>query len=72
VIYCVIPHELEGELYERMVEYYKANPDVTVMVDRRDGPNRRHGHEYGGKRVVRDRRRMRATGTFPEVDPPAA
>jgi hypothetical protein len=72
VIHCVIPEELEGELYDRMVEYYKDNPNVTVIVERRDGPDRRHGHEHGGKRVTRDRRRLRATGTFPEVEPPAA
>ena len=72
MIYCVIPHELEAELYDRMVEYYKDNPNVTVMVERRDGPDRRSGREYGGKRVLRDRRRLRATGSFPEVEPPAA
>jgi len=70
VIFCVIPHELEADLYARMVEYYKDNPNVTVMVERRDGPDRRHGREYGGKRVLRDRRRLRPTGTFPEVEPP--
>ena len=72
MIYCVIPHELEGDLYARMVEYYKDNPNVTVMLERRDGPDRRRGREYGGKRVLRDRRRLRATGSFPEVEPPAA
>jgi hypothetical protein len=71
VIYCVIPKELEAELYDRMVDYYRDNPNVTVMIERRDGPDRRQGREYGGKRVLRDRRRQRATGTFPEVEPPA-
>jgi hypothetical protein len=72
VIYCVIPPELEDELYDRMVEYYKDNPNVTVMVDRREGPGRRKGREHGGKRELRDRRRRRATGSFPEVEPPTA
>jgi hypothetical protein len=72
VIYCVVPRELEADLYPRLVEYYKDNPNVTVMVERREGPDRRSGHEYGGKRVRRDRRRRRATGSFPEVEPPAA
>jgi hypothetical protein len=71
VIYCVIPRELADELFDRMVEYYKDNPNVTVIVDRREGPDRRQGTEYGGKRVVRDRRRRRATGSFPEVEPPS-
>ena len=69
MIYCVIPRELEGELFDKMVDYYADNPDVTVIVDRRDGPDRRDGTSYGGKREIRDRRRTRATGTFPSTDP---
>ena len=41
MIYCVIPRELEGELFDKMVEYYKDNPNVTVIVDRREGNDRR-------------------------------
>ena len=37
MIYCVIPRELEGDLYDKLVEYYKDNPNVTVIVDRRGG-----------------------------------
>jgi hypothetical protein len=70
MIYCVIPRELEGELYEKMVEYYKDNPNVTVIVDRREGDDRRNGREYGGKRELRDRRRARIPGTFPDTDSP--
>jgi hypothetical protein len=68
VIYCVIPRELEGELFEKMVSYYRDNPNVTVIVDRRSGPDRRRGKAYGGMRELRDRRRLRAAGTFPSVD----
>jgi hypothetical protein len=68
VIYCVIPRELEGELFERMVTYYRDNANVTVIVDRRAGPDRRRGKAYGGMRELRDRRRLRAAGTFPSVD----
>ena len=70
MIYCVIPRELADELYDKMVEYYKDNPNVTVIIDRREGEDRRHGREYGGKREIRDRRRARPTGTFPGTDPP--
>jgi hypothetical protein len=73
VIYCVIPRELEAELFEKMVEYYKDNPNVTVIVDRRQGSDRRSGQDAGEfreRRVIRDRRRSRATGTFPDIDPP--
>jgi hypothetical protein len=68
MIYCVIPRELEAELYAKMVEYYEDNPNVTVIVDRRGGPDRRHGKVAGGKRLIRDRRRARVPGTFPDID----
>jgi hypothetical protein len=72
VIYCVIPPELADELYERLVAYYKDNPNVEVIVDRRSGPDRRQSPSADpGQRQTRDRRRPRATGTFPSVDPPS-
>ena len=52
MIYCVIPRELEDELYEKMVEYYKDNPNVTVIVDRREGDDRREGPRL--RRQARD------------------
>jgi hypothetical protein len=73
VIFCVIPKELEGDLFEKMVEYYKDNPNVTVIIDRREGPDRRDGSsdaEFKEQREVRDRRRARVTGTFPDTTPP--
>ena len=70
MIYCVIPPELEDSLYAKLVEYYKDNPNVTVIVDRRSGPDRRKGRSYGGKRELRDRRRPRVTGTFPSTEAP--
>jgi hypothetical protein len=68
MIYCVIPRDLEADLYEKMVEYYKDNPNVTVILDRRTGEDRRKGKEFGGKRELRDRRRARIPGTFPDLD----
>ena len=70
MIYCVIPAELADELFDKLTEYYKDNPDVTVIVDRRTGPERRKGRSSGGKRATRDRRRPRAPGTFLSSDPP--
>ena len=73
MIYCVIPKELEGDLFEKMVDYYKDNPNVTVIVDRREGPDRRDGTgdaEFKEQREIRDRRRPRVTGTFPDTTPP--
>ncbi len=71
----MIPKELEAELYDKMVEYYRDNPNVTVMIDRREGPDRRAGQddsEFKERRVVRDRRRARVTGTFPDTAVPDA
>ena len=68
MIYCVIPRELEEELFEKMTTYYGDNSNVTVIIDRRAGPDRRRGKAYGGMRELRDRRRARAAGTFPKID----
>ncbi len=69
MIYCVIPRELADELYDKMVDYYKDNPNVTVIIDRRDGPDRRASKavdaETRDQRELRDRRRQRIPGTFP-------
>ncbi len=73
VIYCVIPRELADELYDKMVQYYKDNPNVTVIVDRREGKDRRRTGEQRleakERRTVRDRRRAHP-GTFPDLDAP--
>jgi hypothetical protein len=69
-IYCVIPQELEGELYEKMVEYYKDDPDVEVIVDRRGRQDRRKASGNTGpdeRREIRDRRQRRPTGSFPRL-----
>jgi hypothetical protein len=69
MIYCVIPRELADELYDKMVEYYKDNPNVTVIVDRREGPDRRQTKRNASEREIRDRRRARIPGTFPSTEP---
>ena len=73
MIYCVIPPELKDELYDKLVQYYKDNPNVEVIVDRRSGPDRRQGQpgpELRERRQTRDRRRGRVPGTFPATDVP--
>ena len=68
MIYCVVPREFAAELYDRLVAYYAGNPAVRVIIDRRTGPDRRPRALAAGaaadKRVLRDRRRPRASGTF--------
>jgi hypothetical protein len=69
-IYCVIPEELEGELFQKMVEHYKDDPDVEVIIDRRKGRDRRKEAGDTGpdeRREIRDRRHRRPTGSFPPL-----
>jgi hypothetical protein len=73
MIYCVVPPELEEELFEKLREYYKDNPQVEVILDRREGPDRRArkpAGEHDERRQTRDRRRPRIPGTFPDTDLP--
>ena len=68
MIYCVVPEELAGELYDRLVSYYEDDPNVTVIVDRRKQSRRAPGSTGGGKREVRDRRRRSVPGEFPTIE----
>jgi hypothetical protein len=63
VIYCVVPPELGEDAYRRLVEHYRDNPNVKVIMDRRHG-ERRTDRSAGGARQTRDRRRRRAPGSF--------
>jgi hypothetical protein len=63
MIYCVIPEALAEELYEKLTKYYEDDPNVEVIVDRRESERRVRGSTGGGKREIRDRRRRRP-GTF--------
>ena len=71
----MIPPELADELFDKMVDYYKDNPNVTVIIDRRTGPDRRSrkpaDEAAKEQRKIRDRRRPRVPGTFPETDAPS-
>lgn len=72
MIYCVVPRALADELYGPLVDYYRDEPNVEVIVDRREGPDRRS--ESAGprdeRRETRDRRRRGIAGTFPSTDVP--
>ena len=63
MIYCVVPPELGEEAYHRLVEHYKDNPSVKVMMDRRHG-ERRGERSGGGARTTRDRRHRGAPGAI--------
>ena len=66
MIYCVIPEPLADQLFDKMSDYYKDEPGVQVIVDRRKSERRERGSTGGGQRVIRDRRRRRP-GMFPST-----
>ena len=70
MIYCVVPEELADELYPRLAEYYKDDPNVEVIIDRRKSERRSGPPEAdeAQRREVRDRRRRRP-GSFPPLEP---
>jgi len=67
MIYCVIPPELADELFDKLVEYYRDNPNVEVIVDRRVGPDGKKKSPKGDMDEA-NRRRLRIPGTFPKID----
>jgi hypothetical protein len=66
VIYYVIPRELAERYYDEFKRRFEGVDGVEVIIDRREGERRSPG-DSGGQRVLRDRRRRRITGSFPEV-----
>ena len=76
MIYCVVPKPLEDELYPKLVEHYRHEDNVTVIVDRREFDRRARGgrtadkapaSEEAPRRVIRDRRRARVAGDLPPL-----
>lgn len=65
MIYCVVPQALEEELYDRLFDYYRDDPHVEVIIDRRA-----QGGEPGTHESFSDRRRRRAKGSFPSIEAP--
>jgi hypothetical protein len=68
MIYCVVPKPLSDKLYPKLVQHYRDDENVTVIVERREFDRRaRNGRsaataEGAQRRVVRDRRRARVAG----------
>ena len=59
MIYCVIPAALADELYDKLTEYYKDDPGVEVIIDRRK------------TRAARARQHRRRQARDPRPAPPA-
>lgn len=70
MIYCVIPPELEADLFDKLTAHYADDPNVTVIVDRRKGERRRRADESPdiSRRRVRDRRQKPNPVALPPVD----
>jgi len=71
MIYCVVPEELAPELYDKLADYYKDDPNVKVIIDRRKSERRGRAGGEGDEqqqRETRDRRRPRVPGDFPTID----
>jgi hypothetical protein len=68
MIYCVVPKALAADLYDKLSDYYKDDPNVEVIIDRRQGERRARGSSGGGKREIRDRRRRRMSGSFLRIN----
>jgi hypothetical protein len=66
VIYYVIPRELADKYYKEFQKRFAGVEGVEVIIDRRE-IDRRTASEGGGKRTIRDRRRRRMSGSFPDV-----
>ena len=64
MLYSVVPRELQGELLEQLATHYADDPEVTVIVDRREGERRQRRTPGAPQRVIRDRRRRRVNGDF--------
>jgi len=72
MIYCVVPQALANELFDKLSDYYKDDPNVTVILDRRKASRRNASspppEEDLQRREIRDRRRARVPGEFPGTD----
>jgi len=70
MIFCVVPPELEAELFDRLTEHYADDPNVTVIIDQRRASRRGRGEETpeDQRRELRDRRRRRITGDVPALE----
>jgi hypothetical protein len=61
MIYCVVPEALADELYDKLVDYYKDDPNVKVIIDRRSKDRRK-------ERDRRNERRDDGTGVEKVAD----
>lgn len=72
MIYQVVPREASEELFQRLVEHYRNDPNVVVIRDRRRSERRGRGSAKDGvvreQRRLRDRRRRRIVGELSSIE----
>ncbi len=71
MIYYVIPRELAEKYYEEFKKRFENVEGVEIIIDRRES-ERREGSPVDDpaiaeQRLLRDRRRRRVSGSFPDV-----
>jgi hypothetical protein len=54
MIYCVVPEPLADELYDKLVDYYKDDPNVKVIIDRRSKDRRKERDRRNERRADAD------------------
>jgi RNA polymerase sigma-70 factor (ECF subfamily) len=57
VLYCLLPSELAPQLHDLLRRYFRDDPFVEVVVERRDG-ERRAGHDRRADPTVADAQRL--------------
>jgi RNA polymerase sigma-70 factor (ECF subfamily) len=57
VVYCVIPQELASKLHDELREFWRDDPHVRVVVERREEERRLKGRRSKGKVTRADERR---------------
>ena len=61
MIYCVVPQALADELYDKLADYYRDDPHVEVIIDRRA-----QGGSPGDHAAYEEQRRQRPEGQLPD------
>jgi hypothetical protein len=70
MIYSVTPRDGDEQLHATLVDYYRDDPNVKVIVDRRRSERRSRSRASAAdeqRRVLRDRRRARVVGELERV-----
>ncbi len=70
MIFCVVPEELAPDLYDQLSSYYADDPPSRSSSTAASPSAAMAQAENGAhRRELRDRRRSRVPGEFPQLDP---